>query len=144
MNRRVVSGILITLLVVGALAAVGLYAYSWGVAQGAMQNTQIVVPEGGAVTAPVYPWAGGPFYHYGPGYGRWGMGFGPLGCLFPLLGFLLFFALLRGLFWGWGRRGWGGHHRGGWGNGGNPPPMFEEWHRRAHGETPPAEAPKNE
>jgi hypothetical protein len=144
MNRRVVLGIVATLLVVGALAAVGIYAYSWGVAQGALQNTQIVVPEGGQGTVPVYPY-GGPFYHFGPGfgYGRWGFGLGPLGCLFPLLGFFLLFALLRGLFWGgWGRRRWGGYG-GGWGHHG-PPPMFEEWHRRAHGEAPPAEQPKNE
>jgi hypothetical protein len=136
---------LVTLLVVAAVASVGVYAYSWGVAQGAMQNAQIVVPDGdGVVTAPVYPY-GGPFYHhYGPGFGRWGggFGFGPLGCLFPILGFFLLFALFRGLFWrgGWGG-GWGGGR--GWGGGphGGPQGAFEEWHRRAHGET---EAPKSE
>ena len=136
MNRRVVLGILMTLLVVAAVASVGFYAYSWGVAQGAMQNAQIVVPDGdGVVTAPVYPY-GAPFYHYGPGFGRWGgsFGFGPLGCLFPILGFFLLFALFRGLFGGWGggwrRHGWGGHS-------GGPQGAFEEWHRRAHGETTP-------
>ncbi len=140
MNRRVVSGILITLLVVGALAAVGIYAYSWGVVQGAAQfagqNAQSVVPEGGALTAPVYPY-GPPFYHYGPGFGRWGFGLGPLGCLFPILGFFLLFALLRGFFWRGG--GWGRYGGGGWGHNG-PPQMFEEWHRKAHG----GEAPKAE
>lgn len=143
MNGRVIRGILITLLVVGALAAVGVYAYSWGLQQGALQNAQIVVPQGDGVTAPVYPY-GGPFFHYGSGFGRWGWGFGPLGCLFPILGFFLLFALLRGLFWGFGggwRRGyWGGY--GGWRHQG-PPPMFEEWHKRAHGEAPP-EPPKSE
>ena len=134
MNRRVILGIVTTLLVVAAAAAIGWWAYGVGLAQGALQNAQIVVPEGGAVTAPVYPY-GMPFYHNGPGFGRWGWGFGPLGCLFPLAGFLLFFLLLRGLFGGWGRRGWG--YGGGWRHGG-PPPMFEEWHRRAHGEAPAA------
>jgi hypothetical protein len=135
MNRRVVVGILMTLLVVGALAAVGVYAYSWGVAQGALQNAQIVVPDGAAVPAPVYPFYGAPFYHHGPGFGRWGFGIGPLGCLFPILGFFLLFLLFRGLFWGWGG-GWGRH---GWGGG--PHDRFEEWHRRAHegGEAPKAE-----
>jgi hypothetical protein len=110
MNRRVVLGILVTLLVVAGALTLGGYAYSMGLAQGALQNAQIVVPEGGAVTAPIYPY-GAPFYHFGPGYGRWGFGLGPLGCIFPLLGFFLLFALFRGLFWhgpGWGRRGWGG------------------------------------
>jgi hypothetical protein len=140
MNRRVAAGILITLLVVGAVAAVGLYAYSWGMARGALQNAQIVVPEGDGATVPVYPY-GAPFYHYGPGFGRWGFGFGPLGCLFPIFGVFLLFFLFRSLFWGWGRRGWGG---GGWGHNG-PPQMFEEWHRRAHGESaPPQQPPKNE
>jgi hypothetical protein len=137
MNRRVVLGIVVTLLAVGALAAVGVYAYNWGLAQGAMQNAQIVVPGAnpGEGVAPVYPFYGAPFYHYGPGFGRWGMGFGPLGCLVPILGFLLLFLLLRGLFGGWGggwrRHGWGGPQHFGPGERGVPP-MFEEWHRRAH------------
>ncbi len=136
MNRRVVLGIVVTLLVVAGALALGGYAYSLGVAQGAMQNAQIVVPEGGAVTAPVYPY-GVPFYHYGHGFGRGGFGLGPLGCIFPLLGFFLLFALFRGFFWRghWGR-GWGGP--GGWDRPGTPP-MFEEWHKRAHGETPKSE-----
>ena len=140
MNRRVLFGILVTLLVVAAAASLGWWAYSVGLAQGALQSAQTVVPEGGAVTAPVYPYAV-PFYHYGPGFGRWGFGFGPLGCLFPIFGFLLLFLLLRGLFGGWGRRGWMGYG-GGWRHSG-PPPVFEEWHRRAHGEAP-AAPPANE
>ncbi len=141
MNRRVVLGIVVTLLVVAGALTLGGYTYSLGLAQGAMQNAQIVVPEGGAVTAPMYPY-GAPFYHFGPEYGRWGFGLGPLGCIFPLLGFFLLFALVRGFFWrggGGGRHGWGGP--GGWDRSGTPP-MFEEWHKRAHGETP--NAPKTE
>ena len=73
---------------------------------------------------------GKPYYGYGPFYGHWGFGFGFgfLHLLFPLLFFFLIFALLRGLFWG-GRHRWGGHN-GDWS--GRVPPMFDEWHRRAH------------
>jgi hypothetical protein len=74
-----------------------------------------------------------PFHPWG-----WGFGFGFLGFLIPL--FLIFLALraFRFLFWG-PRWGWGhrmyGHGPWGrdWENG--VPPMFEEWHKRAHGET---------
>jgi len=42
------------------------------------------------------------------------------------------FVAFRFLFWGprWG------HHKGHWGRHweGGAPPMFEEWHKRAHGE----------
>ena len=51
---------------------------------------------------------------------------GLAGCLFPLLFFFLIFIALRGLFW---HRHWGRHHDH-WEKG--VPPMFEEWHRRAH------------
>ena len=133
MNRRVLSGILITLLVVAALAAVGVYAYSWGVAQGALQNAQIVVPDGDALPGPIYPY-GAPFHRFGPGFGPWGFGFGPLSCLFPILGFFLLFGLFRLIFWGGGwRRGWGGPHGG-----------LEEWHRRAHGGTDAPQPSQNE
>jgi hypothetical protein len=143
MNRRVVFGVFVTLVAVAVLAAVGFYAYSWGLSQGALQNAQIVVPEGGEGVAPVYPYLRGP-YHMGPWGWGWGwgggFGFGFLRCLFPLLGLFLFFALLRGLFWRgrWGR-GWGGPM--GWDREHSTPPMFDEWHRRAHagetGQTPP-------
>ena len=55
--------------------------------------------------------------------------FGPLLALF-----LLFVALksFRFLFWG-PRWGWG-HHHGHWGERGVPP-MFDEWHKQAHGES---------
>ena len=93
---------------------------------------------GGAQVAPiVVPQTGGAPFVYGAPYARpWG-GFGFLGCLFPFLMIFLVFGVLRFLFWGgmgW-KRGW---HRRDWKNG--TPPMFEEWHRRAHGE-PAAEDP---
>jgi hypothetical protein len=69
-------------------------------------------------------------------HGPWAFGFGLFGLLIPLLFLFLFFGLARAAFWGghWG--GGPGHHA--WDR---TPPMFEEWHRRAHGErgsgTPP-------
>ena len=69
--------------------------------------------------------------------------------------FFLFivFALLRAIFWrgGPGRRGWGPGGWGGYGYGKGPDgsghgpweshanQAFDEWHRRAHGETAPPE-----
>jgi hypothetical protein len=141
MNRRVFLSIVVTLLAVAVVAAVGFYAYSWGLAQGALQNAQIVVPGGGEGTAPVYPYYAMP-YHFGRWGWGWGGAFGLVQCLVPVLGFFLLLALLRGLFWRpWGHRwGWGGPSR--WDPEHGLPPMFAEWHRRAHagegGQTPPA------
>src|ERR1700730_17322715 len=113
MNRRVVLGILVVLLLVVGAVAVGGYAYQLGVAQGVANSGKLVAPDGTGV-APLAPYYFGAPYFYHP----FGFGFGFLGCLFPLLGFFLIFALIRGLFWG-GRRGWGGHGWGGhgWGPG---------------------------
>ena len=136
MNRRVVLGILVVIvLIVGALAVGGI-GYRIGVMQGLAANPQLVAPQGGG--NPVAPFMyRGPFFYGGP-WG-WGGGFGFLGCLFPLLGILLVFLLIRALFWGRGwRHGWGGHGYGpgdwqNYGPGGqNVPPMFNEWHNRAH------------
>ena len=133
MNRRLVVGILVVLLLAVVGVTAGVFAYQAGVAQGLVSSGKVVIPDGGVGVVP---------YGYRmPFYGGWGFGFGFLRCLFPLLGFFLLFSLLRVAFWrggGWGRRGWG---HGGYGmGGGNVPPMFEEWHKRAHGEpaaTPP-------
>ena len=61
---------------------------------------------------------------------HFGFGFGFFGFLIPLFLFLLALRAFRFLFWGprWG------HHRGHWGRHweGGAPPMFEEWHKRAH------------
>ncbi len=122
MNRRVVFGVLLTLVLIGAAAAIGIAAYNAGVAQGLAESGKLVGPESGG---------GVPFYGYGrPFFFHRPFGFGCFGLLFPLLFIFLIFALLRGLFWrphwGWG----GGMRHGPWGQG--VPPAFEEWHRRAH------------
>jgi hypothetical protein len=80
--------------------------------------------ESGKLVAPTAPIGPYPYYGMHP----FGFGFGALGCIFPFLFILLFFGLMRGLFF---RGRWGhGMHHGPWGNG--VPPMFEEWHKRAH------------
>ena len=103
------------LLAVLAGIAIGVVAYNFGLAQG-------LARQAAAAPAGVYP------YPWHP----WGLGF------FPVLFFVLFwFFALRLLFWGvLGRRAWR-YGRGcrpgyGYGYGGGLPPMFDEWHRRAH------------
>ena len=109
----------ILILVLGGAIAAG--AYEAGLAQ---STAQLVIPAAGAAPA-----AGAPIVaYYGHPYG-WGFGF--FGLLFPLLGLFLFFGLMRALVGG--GRGWG--HREWHGDG--VPGRFEEWHRRAHGDTAP-------
>jgi hypothetical protein len=107
----------ILILVVGGAIAAG--AYEAGLAQSA---AQVVVPAAGAAPAVAY---------YAHPYG-WGFGFFPFGFLFPILGLFLFFALMRALIWGgrgYGHHGWYGDSQAG------VPGRFEEWHKRAHGDT---------
>lgn len=120
---RIVSG----LVLLAVIAAIGFFAFQAGVAQGS--PITIEAPSGESVPMP-YP-------HYGYGYGmpfrgpHFGFGFG---CLIPLFGLFLLalaFKAFRVMMWG-PRWGWG-HRHGGWGEHGVPP-MFEEWHKRAHGE----------
>ena len=107
----------IAILVIGGLIAVG--AYDAGLSQAVVQQA----PAGGTV----------PVAYYGHPYG-WGFGFFPFGFLFPLFGIFIFFGLLRMLFWG--GRGYYGH-RGWYGDGQqhDVPSRFEDWHKRAHGDT---------
>jgi hypothetical protein len=118
MNGRMVLRVLLALVVIAGMVGIGVYVYNAGVAQGMAASGKIVVPEGGV--AP-YPYYGRPFF-----FGPYGFAFG--GCLFPLLFIFLAAVLLRGIFWRghWTREG----HRSHWEKG--VPPMFEEWHRKAH------------
>ena len=143
---RVILGVVVTLAILAGAAGIGVYAYNAGVAQGLVESGKLAAP--GAGVAP-YPFYGGPFFWHRP----FGFGFEFLGCLFPLLFFLLFFGLLRGLTGGWRRHwGWGpGGHHGPWGREGYDgpwgkcaPPMFEEWHRQAHGQSAPTEPQPSE
>ncbi len=118
MNGRIVLRMVLALVVIAALVGLGVYVYNAGVAQGLATSGKLVAPEGGVTP---YPYYGQPVF-FGP------FGFGLAGCLFPLLFIFLAVALLRGIFWH-GPRAWSGRH-GHWEKG--IPPMFEEWHRKAH------------
>lgn len=129
MNGRIIFNIVLALVVIAALAGLGVTVYNAGVAQGLAASGKLVVPEGGAA----------PYPYYAPFYRPWGFGLGCLGFVFPLLFVLLILGALRGLFFGgWRRRwGWGSPH-GEWPKG--VPPMMEEWHRKLH-ESPSGEKP---
>jgi hypothetical protein len=127
MNGKIGLRIVAGLVLLAAIAAITFFAFQAGVANGS--PVTIEAPSGQSVPAP-YP-------YYGFGYGMrayhpFGFGFG---CFGPLLALFLLFVVLKSfrfLFWG-PRWGWG--HRHGWGEHGAPP-MFEEWHKRMHGEAP--------
>ena len=123
--------IVAALVLVAAIAGIAYFAFQAGVARGSPITME--APSGENVPAPV------PYPYYGYGYGMpfhrpWGFGFGFFGFLILLF---LFFAALRAFrFLLWGPRwGWG-HRHGAWGRAWEhgAPPMFEEWHKRAHGE----------
>lgn len=120
------------------LVIVGAIAYNVGWSDGV--NTHLPAATQGD---------GAPGNYYGPHY--WGGGFGLFGILWFLLILFGIFWLFRLAFWGFfGRRMWGGGwgYGRGWGYGPGRPGMgggfknFEEraqeWHRRQHGEQPPA------
>jgi hypothetical protein len=123
--NNVVFRLVSALVLIAAIAGIGYFAFQAGVAQGS--PITIEAPSGQSVPMPY-------------GYYGWGMpyhrpfGFGFLGFLLVLF---LFFAALRAFrFALWGPR-WGGGHHGPWRHGwreADIPPMFEEWHKRAHGE----------
>ena len=109
--------IVAALVFIAAIAGIAYFAFQAGVAQG----SPITIESPSGETAPM-PY---PYYGYGMPFHRpFGFGFGFLGCLIPLF---LFF-LLWGPRWGWHRGPW----RHNWSEAGVPP-MFEEWHKRAHG-----------
>jgi hypothetical protein len=134
MNGKIGLRILSALVMLAAIAGIAYFAFQAGVAKGSPITIQ--APSGQTAPAPApYPF----YYGYGMPFHRpFGFGFG-FGCFGPLLVlFLLFIALrsFRMLFWGprWGHHmhghgPWGRH----WENG--VPPMFDEWHKKAHGET---------
>ncbi len=132
MNGRIVLRVLFVLVVLAGVAGVGIYAYNLGVAQGLAGSASPAAPAPGL--AP-YLYYGRPFF-FGP------FGFGFAGCLFPLLFIFLGLILLRGLFWHgrWGHGYWGHGPHGRWEQG--VPPMFEEWHRKAHEPQPTQPADK--
>ncbi len=135
MFGRILLRFLAGLVLLAAIAGIAYFVFNAGVAQGVALDAA----KAGDLPNPGY---------YGMPYGRHFFGFGPfglLGCLIPLFLLFLAFASFRHLLWGGPR--WAMRHHGPWGRhswGEGVPPMFDEWHRRAHGgssgeEQPPAE-----
>ncbi|MBK9926279.1 MAG: hypothetical protein IPP66_13435 [Anaerolineales bacterium] len=122
------------LVLVAAIAGIAFFAFQAGVVNGSRVTIQ--APSGDVQAAPV-PY---PMYGYGYGHGmpfhHFGFGLGCFGILIPL--FLFFLAMKAFRMMVWGPRWWGhmGHHHGHgpWGRHweGGVPPMFAEWHKRAH------------
>jgi hypothetical protein len=120
MSRRILVGVAVALVAVIVVGAIGTTTYRAGVLRGLADAGRLPSPEGGPI-----PYGGyyGPFWHHGP----WGFGF--FGLLSSLLAVVLLIGLVRALFWG---RWCTGPYRL---STTGVPPMFEEWHRRAHEST---------
>ena len=135
------------LLILGLIAGGVYMAFQAGQAQGISQAPAVAT----AISKAAESGQGAPFppmmfnqpyregYGYGPGYHMYGMdgphyfGFLPFGICGAILFLFLFFGFMKMIFFrGMWHRGhmhgpWSKH----WENG--TPPMFEEWHKRAHG-----------
>jgi hypothetical protein len=140
MTKHIVFRIVAGLVLLAALAGIAFFAYNAGLVHGAATNLTPAQIE----SQPLPPYGHGMvFHHVFPFFG-----FGCFGILVPLFLLFLAFAALRHLLWGprWGHHmymhGMHGHwgNKGPWGEG--VPPMFVEWHKRAHGEPPAEDAPK--
>lgn len=144
MNGKVGLRILSALVLVAAIAGIAFFAFQAGVAKG----SPITIEAPAGQNAPNMP-----YLAYGYGYGMpfhrpFGFGFGCFGILIPLFLFFLAAKAFRMLFWG-PRWGWGHHPmhgRGPWGRHDwgerGAPPMFDEWHKKAH-EAPGASSEEN-
>ena len=135
--KHIVFRILAGLVLLAAIAGIGFFAYSAGLAHGAALDIKPLTVQ--AQSQPIAPIVGhGMMFHHTMPF----FGFGCFGILIPLFLFFLAFAAMRHLFWGPGfgwkhhRHGMHGHwgEKGPWGEG--VPPMFAEWHRQAHAEPP--------
>jgi hypothetical protein len=126
MIKHIVFRFIAGLILLVAVAGIAFFAYQAGVAHGVASNIQAAAP--GAVVPP------SAFYGMPFGYFGWFPVFGFFGLLIPIFLFFLAFGVMRMLLWGprlgWRRMHHGTLENGPWGN--DVPPMFKEWHRRAH------------
>ena len=127
MNGKIALRIFSGLVLIAAIAGIAYFAFNAGVAQGS--PVTIDAPQGQA-----YPL---PYYHHGFGMPMPFFGFGCFGIIITLFLFGLAMKAFRMMMWGprFGHMHGHGPWRHGWGERGVPP-MFEEWHKRAHGEAP--------
>ena len=136
------------LLLIGLVAAGGFMAYKAGVGQGISQAPAVATAisqaaeNGQAAPIPLMMYQYG--HGYGPGfyphmYGFHHFGFFPFGICGSILFLFFFFGFMKMIFF----RPWhhSGHMHGPWGRHweGGVPPMFNEWHKQAHGEKPTTE-----
>jgi hypothetical protein len=116
---RILAGLVLLL----AIAGLTFMAYQSGV-----NHTSMVVAQTSSGTAPA------PYPYYG---WFWPPFLFPFGCFIPLIAlFLIFLAFSAFRFMLWGPRRWEHHmhrHYGHWDSENSVPPMFDEWHKRAHG-----------
>jgi hypothetical protein len=128
MNGKIVFRIVSALVLVAAIAGIAFFAFNAGVAQGSPVTIQ--APEGQSAQAPY------PSFGYGMPFHR-PFGMMGFGCFGPLIALFLFFLAMKAFrFMFWGPRCASGMHghgpwRGRW-DGNGLPPMFAEWHKRAH------------
>lgn len=129
------------LLVLGLILGAGAFGYKAGMAQGISQAPAVAKSIEKAAES------GQPAYNYGYGYypRPYGFhhGFSPFGAICGSIIFLFFFlGVMKMLFF---RKMRHGEHHGHWGKRceDGVPPMFNEWHKRAH-EAPAGEEAKKE
>jgi hypothetical protein len=124
MRRNVIGTILITLLVVGALGAIGFGLWQMGYQRGLVETGAEVVVN---TARGVGDW-------WGPG---WGVGFGFFGFFFKILFVILLIGLISRLFFGPRRWGPGPYWGRGWHEGDQHPmdQHLTQWHDQAHGDT---------
>jgi hypothetical protein len=123
----VIGTVLITLLIVGALGAIGFGLWQMGFQRGLVESGAEVVVNT----------ARGVGHWWGPG---WGVGFGFFGFFFKILFVILIIGLISRLFFGPRRWGPGPYWGRGWQDD-DPHPMdrhLDEWHDRAHGGNSPS------
>lgn len=126
--RHIFFRILAGLVLLAAIAGVGLLAYNAGVSHGQAISAITPSAQSGSTAYPIYPfWWPFPFF-----------GFGFFGLLAVIFLFFVAFGALRFALWG-PRFGWRRWHRGygHWGERGSGeefpiPPMMAEMHRRMH------------
>jgi len=133
MNNNIGLRIVSALVLVAAIAGIGFFAYQAGVANGSPVTIEAPAGDAPALSAPHYGYGYGMPFHRG----HFGFGFGCFGILIPLFLFFLAMKAFRFMFWGSPWRHMGQHH-GMWGRRweGGAPSMFDEWHKKAHGEEP--------
>jgi hypothetical protein len=133
MNGRLFRALAVAALVLIGAAAIAIGAYNAGMANGIAESGRMIAAAPAAGTPYVYVWPR-----------PWGFGYFPF---FPVLFLLFFFFAVRGLLWrsafalrASARHGFGETSSPPHGSGGcrydGVPPMFEEWHRRAHAGRP--------